>query len=183
MQSIRRFHGLTFVELISTLAISGVILSVAVPSFQNFTSKQRIVSDSWAVREALNFARGKAVSTGSDITACLVDATGDCVNTNASRFIVFDDLNTNKALDSGEPVYMERAFDNSVLSVRPSNRPYIRFARDGHIKDNGNIQLCLKNGYPYGRQIIFFYSGRIRSAKDANSDGFFEDAQGRPIKC
>jgi prepilin-type N-terminal cleavage/methylation domain-containing protein len=176
-------RGFTIVELMVTLAIAAILLAVAVPSFTLFAQKRAISQKTVQVRNALELARGLALSQRQVWTVCTVDASNSCVSSAGLRLLVFRDDNDDKDFNTGEMLHQDIDIDSIELEISASGRPYIRFARSGEALESGNIEVCSTNqAVDYGRQAIVFRSGRIRLSNDSDGDGY-DDAGGTKIDC
>ncbi|WP_304303331.1 GspH/FimT family pseudopilin [Chromatium okenii] len=63
-------RGTTLMELMITLSIAAILMSIAVPSFQTFTRTNRIAAATNALSSALQFARSEAVTRGKMVSVC-----------------------------------------------------------------------------------------------------------------
>lgn len=63
-------RGLSALELVAVLAVSSVVLSVAVPSLRGVTANTRLSAASNALVAGLQRARTEAVSTGRNTVLC-----------------------------------------------------------------------------------------------------------------
>lgn len=63
-------RGLTLVELMVTLIIIGIVVSIAVPNFRDFIEHNRATTESNKIVGALNLARSEAVKRGSTVSVC-----------------------------------------------------------------------------------------------------------------
>jgi type IV fimbrial biogenesis protein FimT len=61
-------QGFTLIELIATMAITGTLLALAIPSFNSTITSSRLTSYANDLVSALNLARSEAVRGGSAVT-------------------------------------------------------------------------------------------------------------------
>jgi type IV fimbrial biogenesis protein FimT len=62
----RDARGLTLIELVVTIAISGILLAVAVPSYTNFVATNRLSTTANAIVQSLQEARMQAIKLNQD---------------------------------------------------------------------------------------------------------------------
>lgn len=60
--------GFTLLELFVTIGIAGVLLAIAVPTFNESIARSRITSNANLLVGALNYARAEAVDRGAQVT-------------------------------------------------------------------------------------------------------------------
>lgn len=70
----RKQSGVTLIELLVTIGVVGVLMLIAVPSFQSYIGTQRLRSASSDIVAALNIARSEAVKRNTDITIEVADS-------------------------------------------------------------------------------------------------------------
>ena len=70
--------GFTLIELMITLSILVILLTIAVPSFRQFVQAQRVKTTSFDLFSAINYARSEALKRNGDVT--LSAATGGWAN-------------------------------------------------------------------------------------------------------
>jgi type IV fimbrial biogenesis protein FimT len=77
-------RGFTLVELLITLGVGAVLLTVAVPAFQRLTMSSRLTTQANELVAALNFARSEAIKRNTSLSLCRSDSptTTDCVTAN-----------------------------------------------------------------------------------------------------
>ena len=65
-----RQRGLTLLELMVTIAIAGILLTIGVPSFQATITRNRISANTNNFITAINLARSEAIKRGTEIRVC-----------------------------------------------------------------------------------------------------------------
>ena len=63
----KRQHGVTLIELIVTLVVLGVLVSIAAPSFRSIRDVNRVKAAAEAVYAHLQFARSEAIKQNRDL--------------------------------------------------------------------------------------------------------------------
>lgn len=91
-------HGFTLFELLITLTLIGIILSIGVPSMSEFTRNSRITGTANDLHSSFLLARSEAARSKSNITICAsanpLDAAAACGGgTFDDGWIIFVDLN------------------------------------------------------------------------------------------
>lgn len=103
----RRMHGVTLLELLITLVIVAITLSLAVPNLRGMMSRNQLLGQANELAGALALARSEAVTRGSQAGVC-ASLDGATCNGSAGDWnqslLVFLDVDNNSALDAGEPV-------------------------------------------------------------------------------
>ena len=131
-----RAAGFTMVELLTTIAIASILLTLAVPSFQYVTNSNRIASELNGLVGDLQFARAEAIKEGRTVTVC-VSADGQNCLTNAttwqSGWIVFSDPTNVGVHDPAETIFrVQKPFSSTDTYVASNNVSAITFNRDGY---------------------------------------------------
>lgn len=72
----KRSRGFTLVELVVTLAVLGIILGIAIPSFASWLLKLQIRNAGESVLHGLQLARSEAIKRNGAVTLTLTGGTG-----------------------------------------------------------------------------------------------------------
>ncbi|GAB3369970.1 GspH/FimT family pseudopilin [Azotobacter armeniacus] len=185
MRIIQRRHvqGFTLGEALTSTAILGILLSLAVPAFTHLTLNSQKNSAAQQVRSLLSHARSIAVTMKKTTSLCGSQDGHSCAKTSASFFIVFIDHNLNGQADPGELVRQEPVPPGTRYQVNASSLYSIRFRPNGTASSYGSIALCPSADNRYAARLIVSSMGRVRSARDSNGDGVVEGADGKPQSC
>lgn len=103
-------RGVTLIELMTALAVLGILIAITVPSFRGYTQRSRVDGAAGDLVTALNLARSEALRSASNAVACASAnpgaATPACSgSTNWSTgWIVFVDTNRDGGVTAGERV-------------------------------------------------------------------------------
>jgi len=133
----RRQTGFTLYELMITLLVVGVILSLGIPNLTEFTQNSRLTGASNDLLSSFQLARSEAARSKSNITICAsdnsLDPAANCGGTWDDGWIVFIDTNgdLNRA-GAGENILRAYPATPSGVSVLPDNgATYFSFAGTG----------------------------------------------------
>ena len=89
-------HGFTIYELLITMLMIGIILSIGVPSMSGFMQNSRITGTANDLHASFQLARSEAARSKSNITICAsansMDAAAACGGTFNDGWIIFLDL-------------------------------------------------------------------------------------------
>jgi len=164
------FHnqaGFTLIEIMVTLAVAIITLSVAVPSYVNFTRANKLTTQVNSFVQALHLARNEAVRAGG-ATFCASNDQLDCTEGGdwLTGWIIFADYDANGTKDSGEEVIrIGEAFPPGFVIT--ADETSATFGRQGFVVVTGGAKLPLtfsfcngRTGDDMGRKISINKAGR-----------------------
>lgn len=168
--------GVTLLELIVVLAISGILLVIGIPSFAAYSSNSRLTSATNALVSSLFLARSEAIKRNSRAVLCK-SANGLACATSGGwdqGWVVFHDANNNAELDAGEAMILTRqAFPagfrltgNKWVSSYISYNPSGATTTISGVLQMGTLTLCNESGVSgMARQVVISSTGRPRTTK------------------
>lgn len=135
----RLAQGFTWVELLVTLAILGVLLAMATPGLRAFWVQRAVSTQASALADGLRLARAEAVKRHQKITVCTTanpeatNPTCASASTNwASGWLIFADANGNKVKEAHETLlHLQQGLAPSGGLTLPNNKPAITFSAQG----------------------------------------------------
>lgn len=172
----RRAAGFTLIEMMVTIAVATILLSVALPSFQSMIERNRVAAIAGAFNNGLLHARSEAVTRNKRVVVCNTANTQNSLPTCTTGtpawqtgWMTFIDENgdsqlggTDTLLKVGQPVPAGYAIS------QPNNIRWLAFSADGGARlQNGQIsadfivQPSGGVGNPNSRRLTIDPLGRI----------------------
>jgi type IV fimbrial biogenesis protein FimT len=130
-------QGFTIYELLITMLMIGVILSIGVPSMSGFMQNSRITSTANDLHASFYLARSEAARSKSNITICAsansMDAAAACGGTFNDGWIIFVDLNGDLARGGAEENVLRAhpAIPDGINITTNDGADYFGFAPSG----------------------------------------------------
>ncbi|MCL1074178.1 GspH/FimT family pseudopilin [Shewanella dokdonensis] len=149
-----KYRGFTLVELMVTVAVAAILLSVGVPSLKSLYDGYRVRSEISRIEQSLAFARNQAVSYGMTVFVCAYASDGVCGSDWHNGILVYavDPDDHNKTLKVVEGF-------NSSDTVKGSN---ISFRPDGLSDGAATFIYCPDSSNVDSRSVTVSTSGMIK---------------------
>lgn len=170
MHTRRYGSGLSLIELVVTLAVLGILVSIAVPRMTQFVERQRLIGATNSLLNSMHYARSEALKRSHRVTVCpsrdglVCRDDGDW----SEGWLLFAD-----PAAAGEPQDVDAliAFEEMnargiTLTANTPVRRYISYVERGTTRrlsgalQMGSIRICARGE---GRRVIVSAVGRPRS--------------------
>ena len=166
-------NGFTLYELLITMLIVGVVLSLGIPNMAEFTRNSRISGMSNELHAAFHLARSEAAHAKANITICgsadPLGAAADCDGTWNQGFIVFVDTNGD-LLRNGVDETVLRAngpIDSELNLAVANDATYFSYGPSGLGRGNVNGNIAVS------QIIICDDRGVAETSKDSSASRLF----------
>lgn len=162
--------GFTLIELMVTIAVLAILLSIAIPSFQNMVLNNRIAAQANQVITAFNYARSEAVKRAAPATVCSTNDGAACAGSKnwSTGWMVFADANGNGTVDAGDTVLRVWPALGGSNTLNAGTNLRITFTATGVATGFGDtFRLCDKRGAAEARSVDINVMGRSFVKKGA----------------
>lgn len=175
--------GFTLIELVVTIAIAALMLTLAIPSFESVINSNRLTAAANETMASLQAARMESIRRNRRTVLCLSpipDAAAPVCNAaGATGWIVFRDDDRNGSPANADDVVRATSFHQRVRAVAsPAFGTQVSFRADGLAYDAaGNplaasIALCIPTGRPAENiRFVNIGGGSRVSAARGNGNG------------
>lgn len=168
--------GFSLIELMITIAVASIALTIALPSLGSFTAQMRVDNKVTELQRLLLTTRNAAINSGQNATLCPLEADDTCKNTTKWTgrigIVSIDGLiKEREAIKSGDKL----DFSFNGVTYNPS----------GQLNNNniGVFSYCPKGYIDYSRGVDLSLAGRAYLSSDINGDGIEQDRNGKKIEC
>jgi len=184
----RAGKGLSLVEVLVTLTLLGILLSIALPDLATLVQSTRGEVRMKSLTSHIALARSTAVARKQRVTFCPSADQRQCGGRWAQGSLLFTDENGDRRLNAKDVVLRVSGPlpEGESLTWRAfQNRAYLQVEPSGFLRyQSGNFTWCPASGDArQARQLIVNATGRTRMALDGDGDGIAEDSRGEPLRC
>lgn len=165
-RALRRQRGITLIELLVTLSIAAILLTVAVPNFITFVQNNRLATQANDLVTMLNYARSESVKRNQRITVCSSTTGSACAGSTTweTGLLVFADTNGDGVVDGGEDILQVRQEMEGNNTLRAGIRTRVTYQATGFSSGfNDTFRLCDSRGTASARAIVVSNQGRVRT--------------------
>lgn len=179
--------GFTLIELMTTIAVLGIVLGMGLPNLSEMLIRQRVNNYTQLILSSVHSARQAAIMRSRFITICASKDGKSCSSDWSSGHAIFQDNNGNRLLDNDDIML------SYIAGLDPEDRvkwrsfkpqSTLQFLPTGITNhQNGTFTICGLKKEKYAKAVILTKMGRPRISKDKNKDGIDEGADGKSLKC
>lgn len=182
--------GFTLIELMVTLSIVAILLSLSAPLRDMVMNNRRAASVNEFIA-ALNFTRNEAITRGQRVSICRSLNQTSCANGTGweDGWIIFLDSTTRGVIDnpapwnpapppaSGDVLKIHGPVNAATLRGNATVVDSISFSAGGSAFDsNGTVMVCDARGLGsspnyFARRVVIAPAGRTRTVKPKPADG------------
>jgi type IV fimbrial biogenesis protein FimT len=145
MTAMNKLSGFTLVEMLITVTVAAILLTIGVPSFRYVTNSNRIAAEINGLLGDMQFARAEAIKEGLPVTVCVSTNGATCANANTwqNGWIVFSDVNGSATVDVATDAVLrvQNTFSSTDTFVATNNVVAVTFNREGYANGIANGTL------------------------------------------
>ena len=164
----KRVKGFTLIELMVTIAVAAILVSIALPSFRNLIVSNRLNTLATEMVDAVSFARSESVKRNSPVVFCRAASATATVCDSGSFWAHWVILAGTDVIRMGEV-----NSHNSTIEVSSDlTDEEVVFGGDGLARTNGNIisestiSICSESGPGESiRNVTFGAASRVSTYK------------------
>jgi len=162
----KRQTGFTLIELIVTLVVAAILITLAVPNFRDFLLNNRLTTTANEFTAAANLARSEAIKRGRNATVCVsnnsMDAAPTCTGGTdwGLGWLVWVDADGSGGMSNDERLRVGDALTGTGLTFTGDVSSF-QYDSRGAVANTGDIEVCDDRADEVGRQLSVKATGRI----------------------
>ncbi len=151
--------GFTLIELMVTLLVFAIILTIAIPSFHTIILNNRLNTSSDSVVSALNYARSTALYTNNTVLFCPFNSANSttCGTNWSTGWIIV----TQPAIGTSVLIKSQENSPNGPTITANNNS--VTFNSQGSASSQTNFSFCDDRGASFAHSVEIMTTGYIQS--------------------
>lgn len=165
MRAFSKHIGFTLIELMITVAVFAVIVTLAAPAFRNIIVSNSVAFDRDEFFNLLQFARTEAIKNGTATTICKSANGSSCDNSLGwnGGWLLFEDEDRDGSIDAGNDEILRAVapLDGQVTVTQSNSDNVITFESRGLLLDgDGVFTFSHSLGNQYDKTVDLGVTGR-----------------------
>lgn len=171
IRSMKKQNAFTLIELIATLAVFMLLVTIGVPSLNNYSQSNRLITETNNLVGALNITRSEAIKRRTNISLCKSNDGATCNNGISwnDGWIIFvnTDNDSPAQVDGGEEILKIHggAMGTNNLQASAALANSITYRANGFSSAQGSFIICNSHGAASAREIRISRTGRPSTSK------------------
>jgi len=160
----KKQRGFTLIELMVTLAVAAILLTIGVPSMRDLIRNNRLTAATNTFVSSLNMVRSEAIKQGRNAILCVSSDQATCTGTNWQLgWIAWVDSNANGALNApGEIIRIVEPLPNSITVTLSAALNSFQIDAQGTVDSpNVTLDLCDDRTGEIGRRLRIMATGGV----------------------
>ncbi|HWM42574.1 MAG TPA: GspH/FimT family pseudopilin [Burkholderiales bacterium] len=143
-----RERGFNLIELLVTLTVMAVVITMGAPALTNFINDMRLSATTNDLLAYFNYARSEAAKRGARVTVCVSADQATCATTESNwavGAVTFVDTDNDGQVDTGETVLrvLNPMPGATILATSAfSTSHYFYYRPSGAANSQGTLQVC-----------------------------------------
>lgn len=181
-------RGFTLIELMITVAVLTVTLTLAAPAFTDLIRDNRLISNVYSVRATLNLARSEAIARRMPVVVCGT-VNGLVCNKDtdwSSGYLALMGVNEDAAVDAANPGQSRLHWENRTnpsVTLTYSRNVLVYDGMGSALGSAGTFVFCDDRGVSKARGLILSNAGSLSASIDSDDNGVVEDGAGNDVSC
>jgi len=172
-------RGFTLAEIIATLAIAAITISMAVPMMMNLVANNQRAAGTNELVSTIHAARSAAITRNEQVTICPSSDARQCNDAQWQEgWIYFVDIDHDRHVDANDEVL---GSVNSIANITIRSQDFERFLvfrPNGQImvdttaENSGEMLLCDDRGSEFSHSLILHVGGKPQLTVDKDPDAY-----------
>ncbi|MBT1064983.1 GspH/FimT family pseudopilin [Bowmanella sp. Y26] len=183
LHSLYSQQGLTLLELMITLSIVGILLTLVAPNVRDILIRNNVTSQVNEISGIVQFARSNAIDEQNTAIICPTPDFSNCSTNWDQAKMVFNDLDGNGNRSEDEELLAATGLPPKSLTITGPGIT-VRFNGNGTVSTPATIKICHQDGEAkFARALFISLQGRVRLSEDTDNNGIHEDSAGNSLSC
>ena len=165
-------RGFTLIELMIAIGLSALLLSMAIPALDSFTTSAKQTGAVNDFVSSMHIARSTAITTNFRTTVCASASGANCEAVSWDQgWIVFSDRDSDQTVDNDETIVASSGGVDGMTIQSGEFGGFLMYRPNGRVMttsatgNSGQFTVCDTRGSDHAKVLIVDLSGRPRLSK------------------